>query len=707
MSCDDNENGVAEAGLVSIRTQAQEAQARKFWKEVARLGQTEPYKRYLANAFHRDGEKPRGGISRRDLFKVLGASVILAGTAACTKLPLERIVPYVNPPEEFKPDTPLFFATSMAWGGVAQGVLAWSFMGRPTKIEGNNEHPGSKGRANVFMQGSVLDLYDPDRSQVLFQDGRVGGWGDFLVQADELRAAHLRNKGAGLRFLTGTVTSPSLGDQMNDLLKQFPQAQWHQHEAVSRDNVREGARLAFGEYVETVYRFDQADVVVSLDSDVLFAMPGGVRYAWDFANRRRVTGTKSSMNRLYAVEPLPTITGTQADHRLRLRSSQVEAFTRLLAAALEVNVAGLGQPSLPEVPQGWIRACASDLKNHQGSSLIVAGDSQPPVVHMLAHAMNAALGNVGKTLVYTASIEVIPTNQTESLRQLVSDMGAGQVQTLVILGGNPVYSAPADIPFAQNLAKVNQRIYWSLFDDETAVLCNWHVPAAHYLESWGDLRAYDGTVSTMQPLIAPLYDGKTASEVLTLFQGQPGRTAHTIVHDYWKAQQPKLSDQDFEVQWDTWLEKGIIGGTALPPKPVTLQKNLSVPAPSTDPKTAGLEIVFMPDPTIWDGAFCNNGWLQECPKPFIKLTWDNVVTASPVTAARLRQSMASVHVGSAAIPSPNGGGGAGLIPGPPTAETNPNNLPWWNRGPYEKLENELVEINYGGRKVVGPLFVMP
>jgi Fe-S-cluster-containing dehydrogenase component len=687
MSCNDDRHATQDTDLVSIRTVLEEARGKKFWKEIARLAETEPYKRFLKNAFRRDGEEPRGGISRRELFRLLGASAAVAGLSACTKMPLERIVPYVNPPEEFKPGNPLFFATSMPWGGVAQGVLAWSFMGRPTKIEGNNLHPGSLGRANIFMQGSVLDLYDPDRAQVLTHDGTVGDWNDFLVQVDELRAAHLRNRGAGLRFLTGTITSPSLGDQLNDLLKQFPQAQWHQHEGVSRDNVREGARLAFGEYVETVYRFDQADVVVSLDSDFLFGVPGGVRYAWDFAKKRRVNSPESPMNRFYAVESVPTITGTQADHRLRLRPSQVEGFARALAIAVGVNLPGLAQPSLPGVPADWIPALAKDLKQHQGSSVIVAGDSQPPAVHVLAHAMNAALGNVEKTLIYTSSIEVNPTNQRQSLRQLVSDMEAGQVQTLVILGGNPAYTAPADVPFLEHLPNVNQRIYWGLFDDETAAHCNWHIPAAHYLESWGDLRAYDGTVSMMQPLISPLYDGKSAHELLTLLQGQAGRTGHTIVHDYWRSQQPKLSDQEFEVQWETWLERGAIDGSALPPKTVTLQKRLALPSPAPGGKPSTLEIVFAPDPTIWDGAFCNNGWLQECPKPFNKLTWDNVVTVSPATAERLRKSMESA----------------------PAAQP-PSGLHithWFNLGPDEKLENELVEVNYGGRKVVGPLFVMP
>lgn len=684
MSC---KNNPEDSGLISIRSQREEAKARKFWKEVETLAEAEPYRRFLKNAFRRDGEEARGGISRRDLFRLLGASAAVAGLSACTKLPIEKIYPYVNPPEEFKPGIPLFFATAMPWAGAAQGVLAWSFMGRPTKIEGNNEHPGSMGRANEFMQASLLDLYDPDRAQVVLHEGSVGDWNTFLAQVNELRAMHLRNRGLGLRFLTGTIVSPSLGDQLQDLLREFPQAQWHQYEPVSRDNVREGARMAFGEYVETIYYFDQADVVVSLESDFLFGVPGGVRYAWDFANKRRVNGPGSPMNRLYAVEAVPTITGTQADHRLRLRSSQVEAFARLLAGALGAHLPGLGQPSIPGLPESWIPALAKDLRQHQGSSLIVVGDSQPPVVHVLAHAMNAALGNVGKTVNYTAPIEVNPTNQAQSLRQLVSDMAAGQVQTLVMLGGNPAYAASADVPFADNLSKVSQRIYWGLFEDETAVRSTWLVPATHYLESWGDLRAYDGTVSTMQPLIAPLYDGRSAHELLTILQGQMERTGHTIVHDYWRSQQPQMTAQEFEVQWQTWLEKGTIDGTALPARKISLQKNLSLPAPARDPDTSSLELVFMPDPTIWDGTFANNGWLQELPKPFSKLTWDNVVMVSPATAERLRHTMQSVHESA-----------------PPSGLNITN---WFNLGPYEKLENELVEINYRGRKVVGALFVMP
>ncbi len=654
--------------LVTIRTKLEQQKGPEFWRNLGEVADTEGYKNALERGPASALDQGGSGVTRRDALKLMGASAALAGLAACTKLPLERIVPYVNAPEGVTPGKFLFFASTMPWQGVGQGVLLWSFMGRPTKVEGNNEHPGSLGKANVFMQASVLDLYDPDRSQVLIHNGQVGNWSDFLVQVDELRAAHLRDQGAGLRFLTGTVTSPALADQLNDLFKQFPQAKWHQYEAVNRDNAREGARMAFGEYVETVYRFDQAAIVVSLDSDFLFQHPASVRYANDFASKRRMPTPESAMNRLYAVEATPSVTGSQADHRLPLRPSQVGDFGRLLASALGVKVQGLGQPSIPQLPPSWIPALAKDLRQHQGASIIVAGDAQPPEIHALAHAMNAALGNVGKTVIYTDSIEANPTNQTESFRELVSDMGDGKVQTLVILVNNPAYTAPADVPFAQNLRKVGNSIYLGMYEDETSVLCNWHVPAAHYLESWGDVRAYDGTVGTIQPLIAPLYEGRSAYELLTLFQGQEGRSGHTIVHDYWQGQQKQLTPQQFEVQWETWLERGVIDGTALPPKPVALKGGLDVSSPASSSEGGNnLEVAFIPDPTIWDGSFCNNGWLQEIPKFFNKMTWDNVVMMSPATAQRLGVTM----------------------------------------DPSEFIKGEVLELTYQGKKVQGAAFITP
>ncbi len=616
--------------LQAIRAQLESGSEPQLWRSLDELAQSEEFRNFQDHEFPYAQEK--SNVSRRDVLKLMGASAAFAGLTACTKLPTEKIVPYVQAPEEFVPGKPLFYATSMPFGGVANGVLVESHLGRPTKVEGNAMHPASLGAANIFAQASVLTLYDPDRSQTVVHSGRIGSWSDFLQDMDLQRQAWLTKQGAGLRILTETVTSPSLEAQLAELLKQFPKAKWHQYEPAGRDNARAGARLAFGEYVETQYIFNRAEVILSLDSDFLFGGPGSLSYARDFAEKRRVTGPASSMNRLYVVESTPSITGAQADHRLPMRAGDVEGFARALAAKLGMK--GMTAPSSPAY--AWIDALARDLQSHRGSSLILAGDAQPPMVHALAHAMNAALDNAGKTVVYTNSIEANPTDQTKSLEDLVADMRGGQVQALVVLGANPVYSAPGDLQFKENFLKVNLRIHLGLYEDETAEQCHWHIPEAHYLESWGDARAYDGTVSTIQPLIAPLYGGKTAAEMVAVLLAQPGRTAHEIVREYWKGQR---KEKNFEAFWETTLHDGVMAGTAFAPKTVKLSLDLGEPKPAT---SGGFEIVFRPDPTVWDGRFANNGWLQECPKPLTKLTWDNAVMVSTASAERLKAANGDV-----------------------------------------------------------------
>ena len=342
------------------------------------------------------------------------------------------------------------------------------------------------------------------------------------------------------------------------------------------------------------------------------------------------------MNRLYVVESTPSATGAMADHRLPLRASDVEPFARVVAEGLGVKALSGALPRFSSLPADWLPALIRDLQNHRGASLVVAGDQQPPVVHALAHAMNEALGNVGKTIYYTEPIDANPVNQLQSLRELVSDIEAGRVDVLVILGGNPAFTAPADLQFREELLKVGLRIHLGQHEDETAELCHWHIPQTHYLESWGDVRAFDGTVSIIQPLIAPLYEGKTAHELLSVLLGQAGRAPHGVVQDYWKGQ--KLGP-NFEAAWESWLNDGVVAGTALPPKQVKLapdfQARLSPNVPTGHNQGSGLEVVFPPDPTIWDGQFANNGWLQELPKPLTKLTWDNAAMLSLATAEHL------------------------------------------------------------------------
>jgi molybdopterin-containing oxidoreductase family iron-sulfur binding subunit len=627
--------------LAAIEEKLRGAKGKEFWRGLDELAETPRYREFLHNEFG-DPDIEKASVSRRDLLKLMAASAAFAGLAGCTKLPTQRIVPYVKQPEEIVPWKPLFYATAMTMGGVARGLLVESQMGRPTKIEGNPDHPASLGATTVFEQAALLTLYDPDRAQAVTNEGRIATWDLFLAALRRARDNHRSGKGAGLSILTETTTSLTLGSQIQSLLAEFPQAKWHQYEPVGVDAAREGARMAFGEYVNTVYRFDRADVILSLDSDFLYAGPGSVRYARQFADGRDVEMTGGKMNRLYVVESTPSITGSKADHRLPMRSRDVEPFARALAAKLGMPSGG---STATQAGDAWISALARDLQSHRGRSVVIAGGQQPASVHALAHAMNSALGNTGGTVILTDPIEVNPTDQMQSIGALVADMAAGHVQTLLIFGGNPVYTAPADLQFAQNFLKVPLRIHVSLYDDETSDLCHWNVPAAHFLETWSDARAFDGTVTILQPLISPLYNGKSELEVLAAFLGEDV-AAHDVVKSYWKnrfSAAKQGDDKAFEAFWETSLNDGVVAKTALPEKQVRLS---AAPTDGTAGSQAnhaqqsqtegGLEIVFRPDPTMWDGRFANNGWLQELPKPLTQITWDNAVMVSARTAQRLQ-----------------------------------------------------------------------
>ncbi len=621
--------------LDAIRARLARPGGRRHWQSLEQLQDTKEFRNFLENEFPSNAEatdQEREGINRREVLKLMAASAAMAGLSACTKLPTEKIVPYVRAPEEIIPGKPLFYATSMPLQGVATGLLVESHMGRPTKIEGNPDHPGSLGGTDVFTQASVLDLYDPDRSQTVFFEGRISSWRVFASEMGDLRS-QLAPRGTGVRILTETVTSPTLAAQIRKLLQQFPEAKWHQYEPCGGDAAREGTRMAFGKPVNTVYRVDQAKVIVSLDSDFLVSGPGHIRYTREFASRRALQGPQSEMSRLYVVESMPTSTGAMADHRLPMRASDVAAFAQGLAAAVGVSVSS-GGATVPAKTGEWLAAVARDLQNNRGKSLVIAGEAQPPIVHALAHAMNAALGNVGKTLYYTESLEANPVNQVESLGELVNDLKNGQVKLLLILGGNPVYDAPADFDFGFALLKASMRVHCGLYRDETAELCHWHVPAAHYLESWGDARAYDGTIGIVQPLIAPLYDGHTSSEVAAALTGDSGKSAHDLVKEYWQGQRPE-KDKAFEEFWERSLHDGLMANTALPAisaQPRADFEKEATSAPGGQPQD--LEIVFRPDPTVLDGRFANNGWLQETPKPVTRITWDNAAMMSPVTASQ-------------------------------------------------------------------------
>ena len=457
-----------------------------FWRTLEEQADTPAFRAHLHNEFPSEIEGMTDPVKRRAFLKLMGASLALAGAGACTRQPAEAIVPYVRQPEEIVPGRPLMFATAMTIGGVATGLLVESHEGRPTKIEGNPLHPGSLGASDIFAQAAILGLYDPDRSQTLLSLGEIRPWPRFLGAIRAILSAQQPLQGRGLRVLTESVSSPTLAAQIRDLLRRYPSARWHQWDPASADNARGGAKLAFGEYVSVQYRFDRADVVVALDTDFLTSGPGSVRYARDFAARRRPE-LGAGMNRLYAAETMPTGTGARADHRLPSRPGDIEPLVRQIAAA--VGLPGITVAPANESSRPWVDAVAKDLLAHRGRSLVIAGESQPASVHALAHAVNAALGNAGSTVVYTDPIEAEPTDQIQSLRDLATDMAAGRVDALIIVGGNPVFTAPADLQFGTAMDKVPFRVHLSLYDDETSALCHWQIPEAHFLEAWSDARA--------------------------------------------------------------------------------------------------------------------------------------------------------------------------------------------------------------------------
>ena len=604
----------------------------EYWRSLEELAGSEEFKDALHREFPKGASEWVDSVSRRGFLKVMGASLGLAGLTSatgCVRLPLEPIVPYVRQPEGVIPGRPMYYATASTLGGYASPLLVESHLGRPTKVEGNDQHPASLGGTDIFAQASLLGLYDPDRSQTVMSMGDVRSWQSFLGAIRGPLSAQKALQGGGIRILTPTISSPTLADQLRNFLKLYPQAKWHVYEPVNRDNVLEGAKLAFGQPVETRYDFSKADVIVSLDADFLYAgFPGNTRYIRDFAKRRNPDS--GNMNRLYVIESTPSSTGAKADHRWPASAMQF-----IWSAQDLLNKIARAPGSTSGASKDF-DLIVRDLAAHQGASVVVAGDHQAAVVHVLAHAINAKLGNVGKTVFYTDSVDANPVNQTDSIKDLVADMNSGKVDLLIILGGNPAYDAPADLNFAEALKsnKTPVRVHYGLYQNETAELCQWHVNATHELEAWGDARAYDGTVSIIQPLIAPLYNGKSALEFVALLSGQADATGYDLTRAYWQKQH---TGADFEQFWRKSLHDGWVEGTTFAPKSAQLAPGGNGPQPGAvrEGNPTSIELNIRRDPTIYDGQFSNNGWLQELPKPMNKLTWDNAIQIGPAMAQRL------------------------------------------------------------------------
>jgi molybdopterin-containing oxidoreductase family iron-sulfur binding subunit len=609
--------------LVQVREQLKGVKGKRYWQSVDELAGTAEFQAAVEREFPSSAQEWVDPVSRRGFMKLMGASMALAGLAGCAKQPDEPIYTYVKAPEDLILGKPNYFATAHPFVTGAVPLLVKSDQYRPIKVDGNPEHPYNQGSSDPFTQGTLLDLYDPDRSQHVLYRGENREWAEF---AEELRLKAAASKdGSGIYFLSSTMTSPTLARQWKAVQAAYPKAKLVQYEPAIA-----------GSWLESApgIQFDlaAADVVVSLDADFLSgaSYPGFHKLVHDYAARRK---DPKALNRLYAIESTPTTTGLKAEHRLGLRASEIPAFVAALAKA--VGVASVEAPAYAwsDEQKRFLAALARDLKANAGKSAVIPGLYQDTSVYALALAINNALGNVGKTV----SVAPEPVNpnpaksQTMDMRALVSELNAGKVDWLVILNANPIYDAPADLEFAAAFDKAKIVAHLGSHLNETGQIAHWHIPAAHSLESWSDARAYDGTVSIVQPLIDPLYGGRSAHHVFQMLLNEPGLSPYEAVRETWK---PVIKG-DFEAGWRKALHSGWIEGTAFEKgakTSVDVAVHDAIPTPA--PKDA-IEIIFRPDPNVYDGRWSNVGWLQELPKPVTNLSWDNAALVSGATLTRL------------------------------------------------------------------------
>ncbi len=607
---------------------------KEYWRSLDQLADTPEFKEFVQREFPEQASEMTNPVTRRTFLSLMGASIAMAGLASCRR-PVEKIIPYVIKPEEIVPGVAEYFATSMPFGTGAFGVIAKSHEGRPTKVEGNAMHSSSMGAANAFVQASLLGLYDPDRSKVVMQGGAQKNWDDFVNTWKELFKNYSANKGEGLAVLSESFASPTLARLQKDFAKVFSKATWVTYESVSDENAFNGHKAATGKDLTPAYDYSKAKVILSLDAD--FLNGEDIQAARGFMDARKVSDEKSEMNRLYMVESVFSLTGGMADHRLRLQSRQIGAFTVAVAKALGVDTMSWNADT-SAFDSKWIDAVAKDLKRAGKNSMIIAGRRQPASVHALVLAINSALGNVGTTINYR-EIKDTSVSDRNALVTLTGAMNSGTVSTLVILGGNPVYNAPADLKFSEALGKVKNTIHLSGYFDETSKAASWHLPQAHYLESWGDTRATDGTIGVIQPLIEPLYLGHSAVELMYLITtGKEGR-GYDIVRETWKDAFGKGAN--FEKSWRLVLHDGVLDKSSTPLASIKLDNKKVAEFASKNPMASGtadandMEIVFTQSASLFDGRFANNGWLQELPDPVTKICWDNVALMSHTTAKAL------------------------------------------------------------------------
>jgi molybdopterin-containing oxidoreductase family iron-sulfur binding subunit len=640
----ENEKTEVQAGdqgltLVQVRHKLNGVKGKKYWRSIDELAGTPEFLAAVEREFPAAGPEWVDPVSRRGFMKIMGASLALAGLAGCTKQPDEPIYAYVKQPEDLVLGKPNYFASAHPFVTGAIPVLVKSDEYRPIKVDGNPEHAYNRGSSDVFTQGTLLDLYDPDRSQKILYRGENSSWGEF---AEKFRDAVSATKdGTGVYFLSATITSPTLARHWQEVQKAYPKAKLVQYDPAI-------AGSAFASGITPQYALAGADVIVSLDADFLSgaAYPGFHKLVREYAQRRK---DPNNLNRLYTIESMPTTTGMKAEHRLGLRASEIPAFAAALAAAVG---AGANEPSYAwtDEQQMYLAALAKDLKAHAGKSVVIPGLYQDPSVAALAAAINQALGNVGKTvLIPSQPLNPLPSDQIADMRSLVADLNAGKVDWLVLLNTNPIYNAPADLHFADAFNNAKTVVHLGSHLDETGLISHWHIPAAHALEMWSDARSYDGTVSIVQPMIDPLYGGKSAHEVLQALLDNPLLSGYAAVRQTWQG----TIKGDFEAGWRKVLHDGWIADTAFETKGGgEAAFKGQVPAPT--PKEA-FEVIFRPDPNVYDGRWSNVGWLQELPKPVTNLSWDNAAIVSAATLTKLgveEDDIVEITVGSGKVNAP-------------------------------------------------------
>jgi molybdopterin-containing oxidoreductase family iron-sulfur binding subunit len=611
--------------------------SKTYWRSLGELQGSEESRLFREREFPEGASELPEGITRREMLTLIGATLSIAGLASCRR-PVEHIVPYVQAPEEVIPGVPRRYATTMPFGRAACGLVVESHEGRPTKIEGNELHPASAGKSSVRMQASILGLYDPDRSPGVLHHGERATWADFVKEWAELEKAHLADGGASLALLTPSFASPTLARLLSAFKARFPRARVATYESVSDENVLQ----ATSRPLEPVLHLDKADVIVALDADLIGTDADQVRHIAGFAAGRARGTSGGEMNRLWSAEPVMSITGAAADHRIPLSSAKIGELVRALSSG----------GSVEGVDPRALAAMRSDLESHRGSGLVVAGPRQPAEVHAAVQALNARLGNVGTTVTYHEPVDAALPDR-KSLADLVAALNAGQVATLVVLGGNPVYDAPADLDFTSAMAKAKASVALTSLRDETAKASSWHVPRAHFLESWGDARAAGGTLSVIQPMILPLYGGKSDPEVLGLLATGEDKPGYDLVRETWSAILPAAG---FEKAWRRVLHDGLLPGSETPA--VAPEARTALPSAAAG---SGTEVVFRASPYVHDGRFGNDGWLQELPDQVTKLTWDNPALLSPATARALGVSdedLVEVSLGGKKITLP-----AWIVPG--------------------------------------------